>query len=200
MLGARDDRTVRLGVGLNALGLFLYAGVPVALGIACRGMFPALADSQQALPIILMKALPPLVDAVGLAAVFSAEISASDAELLMLTTSLSRDLYQRFVSPEASDASVLQVARWATLASAVMGVALAITAASIVLLLTIFYTLLTVSLFVPIVAGCSSRERRRATRWHRLSPASRACWSFSLRPTVAGGACSRPRSGDSPRR
>ena len=34
-----------------------------------------------------------------------------------------------------------------------MGVALAITAASIVLLLTIFYTLLTVRLFVPIVAG-----------------------------------------------
>jgi len=30
---------------------------------------------------------------------------------------------------------------------------LAITAASIVLLLTIFYTLLTVSLFVPILAG-----------------------------------------------
>jgi solute:Na+ symporter, SSS family len=65
VLGARDDRAVRLGVGLNALGLFLYAGVPVVLGIACRGMFPALADSQQALPIILVKALPPLVGAVG---------------------------------------------------------------------------------------------------------------------------------------
>ena len=153
VFGARDDRAVRLGVGLNALGLFLYAGVPVVLGIACRGMFPALADSQQALPTILVKALPPLVGAVGLAAVFSAEISAADAVLLMLTTSLSRDLYKRFVSPDASDASVLRVARWATLVSAVMGVALAITAASIVLLLTIFYTLLTVSLFVPIVAG-----------------------------------------------
>ena len=54
MLGARDDRAVRLGVGLNALGLFLYAGVPVLLGIACRGMFGPLADSQQALPIVLM--------------------------------------------------------------------------------------------------------------------------------------------------
>jgi solute:Na+ symporter, SSS family len=149
---ARRSR-VRLGVGLNALGLFLYAGVPVVLGIACRGMFPALADSQQALPIILVKALPPLVGAVGLAAVFSAEISAADAVLLMLTTSLSRDLYKQFVSPDANDASVLRIARWATLVSAVLGVAFAITAASIVLLLTIFYTLLTVSLLVPIVAG-----------------------------------------------
>jgi SSS family solute:Na+ symporter len=153
VLGARDDRAVRVGVGLNALGLFLYAGVPVLLGIACRGMFAPLADSQQALPIVLMKALPPVVGAIGLAAVFSAEISAADAVLLMLTTSLSRDLYKRFISPAADDASVLRVARWATLASAVMGVWLAITSASIVLLLTIFYSLLTASLFVPIIAG-----------------------------------------------
>jgi SSS family solute:Na+ symporter len=48
---------------------------------------------------------------------------------------------------------VLLVARWATLASAAIGVGLAIASASIVALLTIFYTLLTVSLFVPIVAG-----------------------------------------------
>jgi SSS family solute:Na+ symporter len=153
VLGARDDRAVRVGVGLNALGLFLYAGVPVLLGIACRGLFAPLADSQQALPTVLMRTLPPLVGAIGLAAVFSAEISAADAVLLMLTTSLSRDLYKRFISPAADDASVLRVARWATLASAAMGVWLAITSASIVLLLTIFYSLLTASLFVPIIAG-----------------------------------------------
>jgi SSS family solute:Na+ symporter len=162
VLGARDDRAVRLGVGLNALGLVLYAGVPVLLGIACRGMFAPLADSQQALPMVLMKALPPMVGAVGLAAVFSAEISAADAILLMLTTSLSRDLYKRFISPEASDASVLQVARWATLASALMAVALAITSASIVLLLTIFYSLLTASLFVPMIAGLYVPRARTA--------------------------------------
>lgn len=162
VLGARDDRAVRLGVGLNALGLFLYAGVPVVLGIACRGMFAPLADSQQALPVVLMKALPPLVGAIGLAAVFSAEISAADAVLLMLTTSLSRDLYKRFISPAATDASVLRVARLATLASAVMGVALAITSASIVLLLTIFYSLLTAGLFVPILAGLYIPRARTA--------------------------------------
>ena len=32
IFGARDDRAVRLGVGLNALGLLLYAGVPAVLG------------------------------------------------------------------------------------------------------------------------------------------------------------------------
>jgi SSS family solute:Na+ symporter len=153
VFGARDDRAVRQGVGLNALGLLLYAIVPALLGVAARGLFPDLPDNQQALPAILVRALPPLVGAVGLAAVFSAEVSAADAVLLMLTTSLSRDLYKRYVRPDADDARVLRVARLATVVSSALGLGVAVASKSIVDVLTIFYTLLTVSLFVPIVGG-----------------------------------------------
>ena len=153
IFGARDDRAVRIGVGMNALGLFLYAGIPVVLGMAARVMFPDIGDQQLVLPTILMSALPPIVGSIGLAAVFSAEVSAADAVLFMLTTSLSQDLYKRFVNPAASDARVLHVARLTTVVSGTLGVALAILSRSIVDTLTIFYTLLTVSLFVPILAG-----------------------------------------------
>jgi SSS family solute:Na+ symporter len=153
IFGARDDRTVRIGVGLNALGLFLYAGVPAILGIVARLMFPDLADANLALPMVLMYGVPPLVGALGLAAVFSAEISAADAVLFMLTTSLSQDLYKRFVDPSASDTRVLQVARWTTVVSGALGVAMAIALADVIESLSVFYTLLGVSLFVPVIAG-----------------------------------------------
>jgi SSS family solute:Na+ symporter len=153
IFGARDDRAVRLGVGLNALGLFLYAGVPVLLGMAARVEFPKLADSNLALPMILMYGVPPIVGAIGLAAVFSAEVSAADAVLFMLTTSLSQDLYRRFVNPQAVDARVLGVARLTTVVSGLCGIALAIQLADVIESLTIFYTLLGVGLFVPVVAG-----------------------------------------------
>ena len=153
VFGARDDRAVRLGVGCNAIGLALYAVVPALLGIAARGLFPNLPDSQQAMPAILVGALPPLIGAIGLAAVFSAEVSAADAVLLMLTTSLSQDLYKRYVAPRATDRQILRVARIATVASSALGVALAVASKSIVDVLTIFYTLMTVSLLVPVVGG-----------------------------------------------
>jgi len=153
IFGARDDRAVRLGVGLNALGLFLYAGVPALLGIVARAKFPSLSAADLALPMVLMHSLPPLVGAIGLAAVFSAEVSAADAVLFMLTTSLSQDLYKQFVNPKADDDRVLWVARWTTVASGVCGVVLAIVSESVIGTLTIFYTLIGVSLFVPIVAG-----------------------------------------------
>jgi SSS family solute:Na+ symporter len=151
--GARDDRAVRLGVGLNALGLFAYAIVPAILGVVARSRYPDLPSANNALPAILVGLLPPLVGAVGLAAVFSAEISASDAVLFMLTTSLSQDLYKRFANPAASDAHVLRAARWTSVAAAAAGVGLAITLGSVVDALTIFYSLLSVSLFVPVIAG-----------------------------------------------
>jgi SSS family solute:Na+ symporter len=153
IFGARDDRAVRIGVGMNALGLFLYAGVPAVLGIIARLRFPQLADPNLALPMVLTFGVPPLVGALGLAAVFSAEISAADAVLFMLTTSLSQDLYKRFVNPSADDQRVLLVARGTTFVSGIFGVALAIGLADVIESLTIFYTLLGVSLFVPIVAG-----------------------------------------------
>jgi solute:Na+ symporter, SSS family len=153
VFGARDDRAVRVGVGLNALGLLCYAIVPALLGIIARGRFPDLPSANNALPMILIHVLTPAVGAVGLAAVFSAEISASDAVLFMLTTSLSQDLYRRFVNPAASDARVLAVARLTSVVAATLGIALAIALGSVVNALTIFYSLLTVSLFVPVVAG-----------------------------------------------
>ena len=158
IFGARDDHAVRIGVGLNALGLLLYAGIPVVLGISARMLFPDLAIPDLALPTILMRGLPPAVGALGLAAVFSAEISAADAVLFMLTTSLSQDLYKRFVNPAAADARVLLVTRLTAVVSGVAGVALAIGLGSVLNALTIFYSLLGVSLFVPILAGLYIRR------------------------------------------
>ena len=85
---------------------------------------------------------------------FSAEVSAADAMLFMLATSLSQDLYKRFVNPAATDRHVL-VARLASVAGGLLGVVVALMSKTIVDALSVFYTLLGVSLFVPVVAGLS---------------------------------------------
>src|SRR5262249_4067856 len=137
---------------------FGYAAVPALLGIMARGRFPNLPATNLALPMILMHGLPPFVGALALAAVFSAEVSAADASLFMLTTSLSQDLYKRFLNPAASDDRLLKIVRWTTVASGALGVALSMMSEDVINTLTVFYTLLGVSLFVPIVAGLYVRR------------------------------------------
>jgi SSS family solute:Na+ symporter len=184
IFGARDDRAVRVGVGLNALGLLLYAGVPALLGIIARGRFPGLTNDM-ALPMILMGGLPPLVGAVGLAAVFSAEISAADAGLFMLTTSLSQDLYKRFIRPDVPDRDLLRAARIATLVSGALGIGVAVASKSIIDVLTQFYALLGVSLFVPIVAGLYVR---RTSSRSALAAMTAGVGTVLLVQWAAGGA------------
>jgi len=76
----------------------------------------------------------------------------------MLSTSLTQDLYRRFVNPGANDSRVLKVARLAAVTGGALGVLLAIVVPTVIGALKIFYSLLSVSLFVPIVAGLHYRR------------------------------------------
>jgi SSS family solute:Na+ symporter len=85
-------------------------------------------------------------------------VSSSDAILFMLSTSLSQDLYRRFVRPSATDSDILRVVRCTVVCGGALGTSLAIVSESIAAALSFFYTLLTVSLFVPVIAGACSRR------------------------------------------
>ena len=156
--GARDDRTVRIGVMANGVVLLLFAAVPPLLGMMMRTLNPDLANQDLALPTLFVEALPPAVGAVGLAALFSAEVSSADAILFMLATAMSQDVYRRFVRPAANDADVLRAARLAAITGGVLATALAVVAETIVAALGFFYTVISVSLFVPVIAGLYVRR------------------------------------------
>ena len=151
--GAVNARAVRIGVGVNAVALLAFAIVPVTLGMIARVHHPHLASADLALPVLLRSDLPPLVGALTLASVFAAEVSAADAVLFMLSTSLSQDLYRRFLAPGADDAQVVKVARWSAGIASAAGLVMALVLPTVVDALKIFYSVLTVALFVPVVGA-----------------------------------------------
>jgi SSS family solute:Na+ symporter len=152
--GAASERAIRVGIGGQALAQMAFAFIPVFFGLAARAGGLSVDHQNLVLPTLLASdLLPPLIGALGLAAVFSAEVSTCDAILFMLATSLSKDLYKRFVNPDATDRQLLNVARLAAVAGGAGGVLLALQVNTIVDALQIFYSLLGVSLFIPVVAG-----------------------------------------------
>jgi SSS family solute:Na+ symporter len=155
---SENERALRLGVGAQGLVLLVFALAPPLLGMIARVYAPALGQPELAVPTVLTLGLPTALGALGLAAVFSAEVSTADTVLFMLSTSLSKDMYKRFLAPEASDERVLRVARGAAVAGGALGVVLAIVIPSVIASLTAFYAVLGVSLFVPVVAGLHTRR------------------------------------------
>lgn len=156
--GAKDERAVRLGIGLQGIAQMLFAFIPVFFGLAARAADLDIQSRDMVLPTVLATQLPAIIGALALAAVFSAEVSTCDAILFMLATSLSKDLYKRFVHPEADDRRVLLVARLAAVAGGAGGVLLALQLETVIGALGIFYSLLSVSLFVPVIGGLLTRR------------------------------------------
>ena len=160
--GAASSRALRTGVALNAVALMIFAFAPVLLGMAARALQPGITDPNAVLPYVLTRELTPWLGAIALSAVFSTEVDTCDAVLFMLSTSLSKDLYKRHINPAASDARLLAVARMSAIAGGTLGVLFSVWLPTVVEGLSIFYSLLGVTLLVPVVGGLF--VRRAGTR------------------------------------
>lgn len=182
--GARDASAVRWGVTINSLALFVFACFPPILGMCARALHPTLANPELALPTLFVSDLPAALGALGLAAVVSAELSTADAVLFILATSLSKDLYKSFINRDADDQQVLKVARLAALGGGVLGIYVAIKAASVIGVLSIFYSLLSVSLFVPVLLGLYAKS---ADRSHALTAIFTGIATFLVAHFSTGG-------------
>jgi SSS family solute:Na+ symporter len=182
--GARDERALTRGVAWNGIALMAFAVIPVALGLAARAMFPNLQNPDDALPEILGQ-LPLAVGGLAMAAVFSAEMSAADAVLFMLSTSGGRDLYKGFIRPNASDAQVLRAARLTAIIGGALGFGLTFVLPTVIDALKTFYSVLVVSLFAPILGGLFLP---RGGRWGALAAMVVGVSVLAATTIVTGGA------------
>jgi SSS family solute:Na+ symporter len=156
--GAASERALTVGVALNAAVLMLFALVPVLFGMSARAVLPGIADPNLVLPTLFLQVLPTWLGALALAAVFSTAVDTCDGILFMLSTSLSQDIYRRHLRPAATDAQLLRVARTIAVAAGMAGVVLSIYLSTVVGALRVFYSVLGVSMFVPVLGGLVSRR------------------------------------------
>jgi SSS family solute:Na+ symporter len=155
---ARSPGAARAAALGNAAALAVFAFVPALLGMAMRVVEPGLGNTELALPRLTTDVLPPWLGGLALAALFAAELSAADAVLFMLSTSLSRDLFQAVLRPQATDAELLRVGRLAVLVGGALSAGLALGLPSVATALRLFYGVMTAALFVPMLVGLLSRR------------------------------------------
>jgi SSS family solute:Na+ symporter len=158
VFGANSEKAVRRGVAFNAFCLLLFAFIPAIFGVIAREQFPGLVNRELALPTLLTQSLPIWIGGLLLGAIFAAEVSTADAVLFMLSTSLSKDLYQTFINPQADDRRLMLVARTTAIVCGALGAGLGILLETVIQALTIFYTLLSAALFLPLIAGLYAKR------------------------------------------
>lgn len=156
--GAKDERTVRWGAFFCGLVMLAFAVIPAFLGMAAAAVAPGLTERELALPLVLKECMPFWASALALAAIFSAEISAADAVLYMITSSFTKDLYKGFIRPQTPDHELLALSRVTAGVAGTAGAALAVLLPNIITALSIFYSLMSVCLTAPLIFGLFSKR------------------------------------------
>ena len=153
VFAAKDERSIKIGTALNGLVQLIFAVIPVIIGMAAFACYPELTRADLALPTAMKNMMPFYAASLALAAIFAAEVSTADTVLYMLAGSLTNDIYKRFINPKISDAKLLTLSRITTIICGILGVILALRLESIISALTIFYSLMSVSLSAPLIFG-----------------------------------------------
>jgi len=156
--GAKNKKTVIVGTCLCGLVMLAFALIPAFLGMAAAAIVPNLTERELALPIVMKECMPFWASALALAAIFSAEVSAADAVLYMITSSFTKDLYKAFIKPDISDEVLLKSGRVVAVVAGVLGVCVAIVLPNIITALSIFYSLMSVCLTAPLLFGLFSKR------------------------------------------
>ena len=162
VFAAKDERSVKAGTALNGLVQLVFAVIPVIIGMCAGACLPGLSRADLALPSAMKEMMPFIAASLALAGIFAAEVSTADTVLYMLSGSITNDIYKRFINPEIGDEKLLRLSRIVTVICGVIGVILALRLESIISALTIFYSLMSVSLSAPLIFGLFTRRANNA--------------------------------------
>lgn len=75
-------------------------------GVTAKVLLPNLASSDLAMPTLLTTLLHPILATVLMVAMCAAAMSTTDSILIMASSAISRDLYQKVINPKATDEMV----------------------------------------------------------------------------------------------
>jgi len=170
---AKNARAARQAVLGMVVGIVVIETALALLAIVGRAAFPDLMDqtsvvgraaSETVILYVARHGLPVLGGAVLLAAAIAIVLSTGNTFLLVPSTNVSRDLYERFINPNATDKQKVNLQRAFIVIFGGVGL----------LLLTQFETVLSMALYAYSLVGAS------------LTPALLACF-LGKRVTPQGG-------------
>jgi SSS family solute:Na+ symporter/sodium/proline symporter len=107
---AKDERTARRSVVGWIIGTIIIETLIVILAVIGAAMFKGI-DSEMVILYSVRHGLPILIGCLLLAAIVAVIVSTADSFLLVPSTNIMRDIYQRFINPELSQKKMVLYSR-----------------------------------------------------------------------------------------
>ena len=162
---AKTERDARTSVVGWIIGTLILETLIVAIAVFGRALYPSgevAAHPREIIPYTARHALPPLMGALLLGAVFAKVISTASNYLFSPATNLINDVFVRYIAPDASHKRVLIVSRLTVLLLGCWALYQAVYAESILAKMLWAYTIYSAALTPVVLAAFYSK---RVTAW-----------------------------------
>lgn len=125
-MSARDDVEIKKARIVSVTVLLIFTAGAVTAGVAGRALFPGLGDPETIFPTLSNNLFPDIISGMLLVVVLSAIMSTVDSLLLLASSAVVRDTYQKIIGTSKSDASLANYGKWVTVFIGIIAVVLAI--------------------------------------------------------------------------
>ena len=191
-MAMESPKTARMAAVYSTIWNLFFVTAPYLLGIFALLIIPNLSDPEMAIFTLAQQLLPPAVTGIIMAAIMAAIMSTADSILLQVGTIASRDIYQRFFNPKASDKQMVWVSRILVAVMGIVGLLVALFNPPGVFAIVTFTTAVLGSAFMPAYV-CAVWWKKANTPGALASICGGALTAFlaeklswSLHPMLAG--------------
>ena len=125
-MSARDDGEIRKARIMSLIVLFVFTFGAVTAGVAGRALYPGLDDPERIFPVISNNLFHPVIAGMLLVVVLSAIMSTVDSLLLLASSSVVRDTYQRIMGSNEDDERLSRYGKAVTIVIGVIAVVLGV--------------------------------------------------------------------------
>ena len=125
-MSARDDVEIKKARIVSVSVLLIFTAGAVTAGVAGRALFPGLEDHETIFPVLSSNLFPEVISGMLLVVVLSPIMSTVDSLLLLASSAVVRDAYQRIIGTDKSDETLSNYGKLVTVLIGVIAIVLGI--------------------------------------------------------------------------
>ncbi len=150
-LAARDQREIVKAGPIAVFCIIVFDIGAVFAGMAGRILYPGLGDPETVLPQMASGLFPEVFTGIFLVVVLAAIMSTADSVLILASSSVVRDVYQKIFRPEAAQRVLTMLGKLVTVVLGIIGLLLALSAERVIFWFVLFAWSGLASAFTPVV-------------------------------------------------
>ncbi len=110
----KDSKSLHRAILIGTMGIGTIMFGMHVIGVLARPVMPGIEIGDKVMPLLTLEVLPPLLAGIVLAAPMAAIMSTVNALLMLISSTVVKDIYLHFFNPQASEEKIKKTSFWTT--------------------------------------------------------------------------------------